>query len=120
MAKLAQFSLNRGELDGVRLLPESAFDTMWAATTPTPFADFPFVIHPSMLMLEWGNGWFLGDIALPAAEYRRRRTRLPARCSSCPMRTWASAVGNRLATDEYYARHCRRYLGDVAGEVDRV
>lgn len=113
MAKLAQFSLNRGELNGVRLLPESAFDTMWTATTPTPFADFPFGrIHPSMLMLEWGNGWFLGDIAGHQAPnagggehgYLAQMFLVP------DANLGVVAVGNRLATDEYYA-------ADIAADV---
>jgi len=113
MAKLAQFSLNRGELDGVRLLPESAFDTMWAATTPTPFADFPFGrIHPSMLMLEWGNGWFLGDIAgHPAPNTGGGEHGYLAQMFLVPdANLGVVAVGNRLATDEYYA-------ADIAADI---
>ena len=113
MAKLAQFSLNRGELNGVRILPESAFDTMWTATTPTPFADFPFgLIHPSMLMLEWGNGWFLGDIAgHPAPNTGGGEHGYLAQMFLVPdANLGVVAVGNRLATDEYYA-------ADIAADI---
>ena len=113
MAKLAQFSLNRGELNGVRLLPESAFDRMWTATTPTPFADFPFGrIHPSMLMLEWGNGWFLGDIAgHPAPNTGGGEHGYLAQMFLVPdANLGVVAVGNRLATDEYYA-------ADIAADI---
>ena len=113
MAKLAQFSLNRGELNGVRLLPESAFDRMWTATTPTPFADFAFGrIHPSMLMLEWGNGWFLGEIAgHPAPNTGGGEHGYLAQMFLVPdANLGVVAVGNRLATDEYYA-------ADIAADI---
>ena len=86
---------------------------MWTATTPTPFADFPFGrIHPSMLMLEWGNGWFLGDIAgHPAPNAGGGEHGYLAQMFLVPDTNLAVvAVGNRLVTDEYYA-------ADIAADV---
>ncbi len=64
MAKLARASLNRGSLEGQRILPEGAVDQMWESNGQTPYADFAFgTAHPSKMMSEWGYGWFLGDVA---------------------------------------------------------
>src|SRR5690606_27213392 len=93
--------------------PESAFDTMWTATSPTPFADFPFGrVHPSMLMIDWCNGWFLGDIAgHPAPNAGCGGHGYLARMFLVPDAILVVVtVGNRLATDEYYA-------ADIAADV---
>jgi CubicO group peptidase (beta-lactamase class C family)/predicted dienelactone hydrolase len=95
MAKLAQANLNRGVLADQRILPESAYDAMWTATSPTPFADFPFGrIHPSAMMAAWGNGWFLGDVAghLTPNSYGGEHANLAV-----------VAIGNSQAMDEFYA-----------------
>ena len=64
MAKLAQASLHGGTTQGRPILSERAFAEMWHAHSATPFADIAFGrVHPSALMLDWGCGWFLGDVA---------------------------------------------------------
>ncbi len=64
MAKLVQAYLNGGVLDGQRILSESAVDQMLEPRSPTPFADYRFgVVRPSPMMIDWGYGWFLGDVA---------------------------------------------------------
>ena len=106
MAKLAQASLNRGILDGQRILPESAFEQMWKPHSPTPFADFPFgQIYPAKMMIDWGYGWFIGDIAGHVApntlgnEYG-----FSAEMALAPDANVAViAVGNGPPIDEYYA-----------------
>ena len=64
MAKLAQASLNGGVLNGQRILPESAVEQMWTSHTPTSYGDFRFgTAQPARMMIDWGYGWFLGDVA---------------------------------------------------------
>ena len=106
MAKLAQANLNRGVLADQRILPESAYDAMWTATSPTPFADFPFGrVHPSCMMVDWGNGWFLGDIAghLTPNSYGGEHG-FNADMVLVPDANLAVvAIGNSQAMDEFYA-----------------
>jgi CubicO group peptidase (beta-lactamase class C family) len=52
MARYALAHLNRGELDGVRILPESAYDQMW-----TPVAETWF---PEEIQHNYGLGWTMG------------------------------------------------------------
>lgn len=52
MNRFALAQLNRGELDGVRILPASAYREMWAPEIPTSL--------PSPWEKTLGLGWFLG------------------------------------------------------------
>jgi CubicO group peptidase (beta-lactamase class C family) len=113
MAKLAQANLNRGELDGQQILPAGAYDVMWTATSPTPFADFPFGrVHPANMMIDWGDGWFLGDIAGHSAPNTGGGEHgFLAQMFLVPDANLAVvAVGNSQAMDEYYA-------ADIAADV---
>ena len=105
MAKLAQANLNRGELDGQRILPEGAYDQMWEPQSPTPFADFPFGrVHPASMMIDWGYGWFLGEAAgqrVPntfggehgySAQMELARKRTWASSPSATPRRWTSSI----------------------------
>lgn len=106
MAKLAQASLNSGALGEQRILPESAYDVMWTATSPTPFADFPFGrVYPATMMINWGNGWFLGDIAgHPAPNSLGREYGFHTDMVLVPDTNLAViAVGNSEIINEYYA-----------------
>lgn len=106
MAQLALASLNHGALGEQRILPESAYDFMWTATSPTPFADFPFGrVDPATMMVDWGNGWFLGDIAghLAPNSYGGEHG-FNAHVLLVPDANLAVvAVGNGQAMDEFYA-----------------
>jgi CubicO group peptidase (beta-lactamase class C family)/predicted dienelactone hydrolase len=106
MAKLAQANLNRGALGDQSILPESAYDVMWTATSPTSVAEYPFgQVHPSYVMLDWGNGWFLGDIAgHPAPHSYGGENGFNADMVLVPDANLAVvAVGNSQAMDEYYS-----------------
>ena len=54
MAKLAQSSLNRGEVEETPLLPSNAYDLMWTPSHKTPYGT-PWS--------HWGAGWFMTEIA---------------------------------------------------------
>ena len=106
MAKLAQANLNRGELDGQRILPESAYEQMWEPYSPTPYADFPFGrVHPASMMIDWGYGWFLGE----AAGQRVPNTFGGEHGYSAQMvlapdaNLGVIAIGNAQAMDEFYS-----------------
>ncbi len=106
MAKLVQASLNGGILDGQRILPESAVDQMWTAKSPTPFAGYPFGrVHPARMMIDWGYGWFLGDMdghLVPNTTAGERG--FHAQMLLAPDANLAVfAVGNSSVGDEYYA-----------------
>ena len=106
MAKLAQASLNRGVLDGKRILPESAVEQMWTAHTATPYGNFPTgTVHPSRLMIDWGYGWFLGEIAgHPAPNAGGREHGYHANMIVVPDANLAIiAMGNGPVTKGYYA-----------------
>ncbi len=114
MAKLALATLNRGALGDQSILPERAYDVMWAATSPTPFADFPFgQVYPANMMLDWGNGWFLGDIGgHPAPNTGGGEHGFLAQMFLVPdANLGVVAVGNSQAMDEYYAADMRDVLG---------
>lgn len=53
MNRFALAQLQRGKLDGVRILPASAYDTMWHPEIPTAI--------PSPWERTLGLGWFLGE-----------------------------------------------------------
>jgi len=106
MAKLALANLNQGELGGQQILLEGAYDVMWTATSPTPFADFPFGrVHPANMMSDWGDGWFLGDIAghLTAGSYGGEHGFNAFMLLIPDANIGIVAVGNGQATDEFYA-----------------
>ena len=64
MARFAQANLNRGELDGTRILPEPYFDEMWTAYNEPSFGDFVLGnIYPAAVFAEDGLGWFIFDQA---------------------------------------------------------
>jgi hypothetical protein len=52
MNRFALAQLNRGELDGVRILPTSAYNIMWSPEIATAL--------PSPWEKKLGLGWFLG------------------------------------------------------------
>jgi len=113
MAKLAQANLNQGELGDQQILPEGAYDAMWTATSPTPFADFPFGrVHPANMMIDWGNGWFLGDVAghLTANSGGNEHGFSAYMLLVPDVNLAVVAVGNGQVTDEYYA-------SDIATDV---
>ncbi len=113
MAKLALATLNRGALGDQRILPERAYDVMWAATSPTPFADFPFgQVYPANMMLDWGAGWFLGDVGGHLAPNGGGGEHgFLAQMFLVPdANLGVVAVGNSQAMDEYYA-------ADIAADV---
>jgi CubicO group peptidase (beta-lactamase class C family) len=113
MAKLAQANLSGGVLAGQRILPESAYAQMWKPTSPTPFADFPFGrVHPSRMMIDWGAGWFLGDIAgHPAPNTFGGEHGYSAQTVLVPDANLAVvAIGNSMAMDEFYS-------SDIATDV---
>ena len=86
---------------------------MWTATSPTPFADFPFGrVHPSTMMIDWGNGWFLGDIAGHLAPNTFGGEHgFQAQTVLVPDANLAVvAVGNSKAMDEFYS-------SDIATDV---
>jgi CubicO group peptidase (beta-lactamase class C family) len=106
MAKLAQASLNGGARQGRPILSQRAFTEMWHAHSPTPYADMLFGRnHPSALMLDWGCGWFLGDVAGHAAPntfgmeqgYHAGMVMVPDASLA------VIAVGNEGVAEEFYA-----------------
>jgi CubicO group peptidase (beta-lactamase class C family) len=106
MAKLAQAALNRGELDGHRILPDGAFDTMWSVQWATPFGDFPFGRHhPSTIMADWGAGWFLGEVngQQVASSYGGEHGFNAAMILAPSAKMGVVVVGNGLAVEEYFA-----------------
>ena len=106
MGKLAQASLSRGTLNGQRILSESAFQQMWDPQSPTPYADFPFGrVHPSPMMVDWGRGWFLGEIdGLTTVNTFGGEHGFHTQMVLAPdVNLAVFAVGNSQATDEYYA-----------------
>jgi CubicO group peptidase (beta-lactamase class C family)/predicted dienelactone hydrolase len=56
LARFARANLNQGELDGVRILPASAYDEMWAPQADSPWAE---MFGPSVA--SYGLGWWVGD-----------------------------------------------------------
>ena len=58
MARYATAHLNRGELDGVRILPESIYDEMWSPYVASPWEEW---FGP--LMANYGLGWWVGEMA---------------------------------------------------------
>ena len=56
MARFAAANMNRGELDGTRVLPAAAYDEMWAPQSPTPWAA---MFGPQVT--NYGFGWFVGE-----------------------------------------------------------
>ena len=113
MTKLTQASLNRGILGDRRILPESAFDQMWARHTPTPFAEFPFgQVYPAHMMTDWGYGWFIGDVAGHMAPnvggfeygYAAQTALIP------DLNMAVIGVGNGPINEEFYA-------GDLVSDV---
>ena len=116
MARLAQVSLNRGDLDGVSILSADSFTQMWGASEPTPFGDFPFgVTYPTKVMLEWGQGWFVSDDAgTPLYSTFGREYGFQGQLSVAPEAGLAvMAIGNAEITGAYYA-------SDVAVDVLRM
>ena len=113
MAKLAQASLNRGVLNGQRILPESAVAQMWESHTPTSYGDFRFgTAHPSRMMISWGYGWFLGGVAghrVPNA-FGREYGFHTAMALAPDANLAVIAVGNGPVTERYYA-------SDIATDV---
>jgi steroid delta-isomerase-like uncharacterized protein len=53
MARYAMAHLNRGELDGIRILQESSYDEVW-----TPHADTTI---PDEVVGKYGLGWMIGE-----------------------------------------------------------
>ncbi|MBP7961487.1 MAG: alpha/beta fold hydrolase [Caldilineaceae bacterium] len=116
MARLAQVSLNRGDLDGVSILSDDAFSQMWGESEPSPFGDFPFgVANPTKVMLEWGMGWFVSDDAgTPLYSTFGREYGFQGQMSVAPEAGLAvMAIGNAEITGAYYA-------SDVAVDVLRM
>lgn len=117
MAKLAQANLNRGELNGQRILPESAYELMWEPYSRTPYADFPFGrVHPASMMLDWGFGWFLGEAAgQRVTNSYGGEHGYNAELALAPDANLAViAIGNGQAVDEYYAPDM---IADVLGTL---
>jgi CubicO group peptidase (beta-lactamase class C family) len=106
MAKLAQAYLNHGELNDQRILPESVIAQMWQPQSPTPYADFAFgQLYPSPMMIDWGYGWFLGDIdGYVSPNAFGREFGFHAGTVLVPEAGLAViAIGNGAVTNEYYA-----------------
>jgi CubicO group peptidase (beta-lactamase class C family) len=106
MAKLAQANLNRGELNGQRILPESAYELMWEPYSPTPYAEFPFgQVYPAYMMLDWGYGWFLGEAASQRVpSILGGEHGYSAQIDLAPdANIGVVAIGNAQAVDEFYS-----------------
>ena len=106
MGKLAQVSLNRGTLSGQSILPESAFQQMWNPQSPTPYADYPFGrVHPSPMMIDWGQGWFLGEVDGQSTPntFGGEQGFQTEMVLAPDVNLAVFAVGNSQAMDEYYA-----------------
>jgi len=58
MARYAMAHLNRGELDGARILPESVYDVMWSPYVATTWAEWLGSLYDN-----YGLGWFVGEAA---------------------------------------------------------
>jgi len=106
MAKLAQVSLNRGKLAGERILSEAAVDEMWKAQARTPYGAYPFgTVYPSKLMVDYGYGWFVGDVlGHPAYMMFGREYGLHSGMTVVPDENLAVvAMGNGPVDRGYYA-----------------
>jgi CubicO group peptidase (beta-lactamase class C family) len=58
MLRYSTANLNRGELDGVRILPASTYDDMWY-----PYVASPWVDWFGPLLANYGMGWWVGEAA---------------------------------------------------------
>ena len=56
MARFALANMNQGELDGMRVLPASAYEEMWAPQAASPWAE---MFGPQVA--SYGLGWWVGD-----------------------------------------------------------
>ena len=59
MARFAAANLNRGEFEGVRILPETTYDAMWSPTSKTTWDLGPIM---NQTAIDYGMGWMLGEI----------------------------------------------------------
>ena len=56
MSRMAMAHLNRGELDGTRIVPASAYDEMWTPISETGWAEW---FGPTWT--SYGLGWLMGE-----------------------------------------------------------
>ena len=63
MAKLMLALLNRGELEGERILPDGDFGEMWANANEMPFAGFMLgQLYPTDMFPASGVGWIVTEL----------------------------------------------------------
>lgn len=61
MVQWLRFNLNRGELDGKRIMPESAFYELWVQQMPVRLEGRYKLFFREAKMAGYGLGWFLHD-----------------------------------------------------------
>lgn len=59
LAKWAQTALNRGELNGTRILPAARFVEMWEQQAETGYGEWPVYGSP---ISGYGLGWYIGTV----------------------------------------------------------
>ncbi len=62
MARYSLAHLQRGELEGVRILPASVYESLWKSISDTGWGE---IVPPTLrsIQSEYGMGWTVGDIA---------------------------------------------------------